>query len=63
MLSHPNSRDLLLGYAILLEIWGMQDRLKYPLESGVDQAPFYQILGSLANGQAGYLSSVLERCG
>lgn len=60
MLSHPGSKDLLLGYAILLETWALEDRLVYPIEdSSVDQEPLYQILGSLADEDCGYLAPIL----
>jgi aminoglycoside phosphotransferase len=60
MLSHPGSKDLLLGYAILLEIWMLENRLAHPAEgSAVDQEPLYQILGSLADGYGGYLAHIL----
>jgi len=60
MLFHPGSKDLLMGYAILLEIWNQEDRLAYPPEeSDVDQEPINQILGSLADGKGGYLAPIL----
>lgn len=64
MLAHPGSRDLLMGYAILLEIWNQEDRLVYPptdngLDQQTDQQAITQILGSLADGQGGYLAPIL----
>jgi hypothetical protein len=61
MISHPGSKALLLGYAILLEIWMLEENLLHPPEDG-DSSPEHlnQVLVSLADGSGGYLDPVFR---
>lgn len=59
VIAHPGGKELLLGYAILLELWMLQDWLAHPDGEGplVQWAPYRRLL-SLADGQGGYLAAV-----
>jgi scyllo-inosamine 4-kinase len=61
-LTHPGASDVLLGYAILLEFWSMENWLsKWDGKERFDNWQPYLALTSLANGAAGYLAPVLAR--
>jgi len=62
ILAHPGGPDLLLGYAILLELWSMENWLSKwdGQEPFADWQP-YRALASLADGDGGYLAPVLTR--
>jgi scyllo-inosamine 4-kinase len=56
VLAHPGGKELLVGYAILLELWKLEDWLAHPEgESPLEQWQPYRMLVSLADGQGGYL--------
>jgi hypothetical protein len=62
VLDHPGGKDLLLGYAILLELWLLVDWLAHPEGEGpIEQWQPYRRLVSLADGKGGYLASILAR--
>jgi aminoglycoside phosphotransferase len=62
VLNHPGGKELLQGYAILLEVWMLEDWLAHPEGEGpVEQWQPYRMLLSLADGQGGYLAPVLGR--
>ncbi len=62
VIAHPGGPDLLLGYAILLELWQLQNWLAHPDGEGPLERwdPYLRLL-SLADGQGGYLAPVLAR--
>jgi scyllo-inosamine 4-kinase len=61
LLDHPGGSDLLLGYAILLELWLFNDWLAHPEGEGpVETWQPYRRLLSLADGWGGYLESLLS---
>jgi scyllo-inosamine 4-kinase len=59
-ISTPDGADRLLGFALLLDLWMMEDWLSEwdGREPWVDWAPYWA-LGSLTDGTGGYLSPVL----
>jgi aminoglycoside phosphotransferase (APT) family kinase protein len=60
VISHPGGKDLLMGYAILLELWMLEDWLAHPEGEGpLEQWQPYRMLLSLADGQGGYLAQLL----
>jgi scyllo-inosamine 4-kinase len=63
-ISTPSGADRLLGFALLLELWSMENWLSKwdGKEPYVDWAP-YQALTSLAGGVGGYLAPLLARLG
>lgn len=62
ILSRPASRALLMGYAILLELWLLETWLANPEGEGpLDQWDPYLRLLSLANGENGYLAPLVGR--
>ena len=62
VLDHPGGKDLLLGYAILLELWLLVDWLAHPEGEGpLEQWQPYRRLVSLADGNGGYLAPLLVR--
>lgn len=63
VLAHPGGPDLLLGYAILLELWMLEDWLAHPEgeEGTFEQWQPYLNLVSLADGNGGYLAPILAR--
>jgi aminoglycoside phosphotransferase (APT) family kinase protein len=59
-LATPGSVDLLLGYAVLLELWRLQEWLAHPEGEGpLEQWDPYRRLLALAEGQGGYYAPVL----
>jgi aminoglycoside phosphotransferase (APT) family kinase protein len=61
LLAQPGGADLLLGYAILLEQWHLEDWLAHPDGEGpLEQWEPYRRLLSLADGQGGYLAALLQ---
>jgi scyllo-inosamine 4-kinase len=59
-LAHPGGKDLLMGYAILLELWMLKDWLAHPEGEGpIEQWQPYRMLASLADGRGGYLAPLL----
>lgn len=59
VLAHPGGKDLLSGYAILLEVWMLADWLAHPEGEGpLEQWQPYRRLISLADGQGGYLKDL-----
>jgi len=62
MLAHPGSKDLLLGYAVMLGIWMIENELAHPDENSPRYIErFTEELVSLCNGQGGYLAPILAR--
>jgi scyllo-inosamine 4-kinase len=62
LLDHPGGPDLLAGYAILLELWLLEDWLAHPEGEGpLETWQPYRMLLSLADGQGGYLAPLLAR--
>jgi scyllo-inosamine 4-kinase len=62
VLNHPGGKDLLLGYAILLELWLLEDWLAHPEGEGpLERWQPYRCLVSLADGNGGYLAPLLEQ--
>ena len=62
LLAAPADRDLLLGYAILLELWLVELWLAHPEGEGpVEQWEPLRRLRSLADGAGGYLAPLLQR--
>jgi aminoglycoside phosphotransferase len=62
VLDHPGGQDLLLGYAILLELWQLVDWLAHPEGEGpLEQWQPYRRLVSLTDGNGGYLAPILGR--
>jgi aminoglycoside phosphotransferase (APT) family kinase protein len=60
VIAHPGGKDLLMGYAILLELWMLEDWLAHPEGEGpLEQWQPYRMLLSLADGQGGYLAPLL----
>ncbi len=60
VIAHPGGKDLLMGYAVLLELWMLEDWLAHPEGEGpLEQWQPYRMLLSLADGQAGYLAPLL----
>jgi len=60
VLAHPGGKELLLGYAILLELWMLEDWLAHPEGEGpLELWQPYRMLISLADGRGGYLASIL----
>jgi scyllo-inosamine 4-kinase len=60
-LAQPGSKRLLLGYAILLELWMLDDWLAHPEGEGpLETWEPYRRLLSLADGGGGYLAPVLS---
>jgi scyllo-inosamine 4-kinase len=60
VLAHPGGRELLLGYAILIELWLLELWLAHPEGEGpLEQWQPYRRLLSLSDGQAGYLRLLL----
>ncbi len=61
VIAHPGGKELLMGYAILLELWMLEDWLAHPEGEGpLEQWQPYRMLHSLANGQGGYLAPFLD---
>jgi scyllo-inosamine 4-kinase len=63
--STPGGADRLLGFALLLDLWAMEDELSIwhrGRETWVNWAP-YRALMMLADGAGGYLAPVLARLG
>jgi scyllo-inosamine 4-kinase len=61
VIAHPGGKDLLMGYAILLEQWMLEDWLAHPEGEGpLEQWQPYRMLHSLANGQGSYLAPLLD---
>jgi scyllo-inosamine 4-kinase len=61
-LAQPGAPERLLGYAILLEQWKLEDWLAHPDGVGaLESWDPYRRLRSLANGQGGYLAPLLGR--
>jgi len=61
VIAHPGGKDLLMGYAILLELWMLEDWLAHPEGEGpLEQWQPYRMLLSLADGQGGYLATFLD---
>jgi hypothetical protein len=61
LLAQPAGRDLLLGYAILLELWLLQLWLAHPEGEGpLEQWEPLRRLRSLADGTGGYLAPLLQ---
>lgn len=59
MLAQPGGRDLLVGYAILLELWLLELWLAHPEGEGpLEQWEPLRRLCSLADGTGGYLASL-----
>jgi aminoglycoside phosphotransferase (APT) family kinase protein len=64
LLDHPGGKDLLIGYAILLELWLLEDWLAHPEGEGPLETWLpYRMLLSLKDGQGGYLAPLLARLG
>ena len=64
LLSHPGGKDLLTGYAILLELWLLEDWLAHPEGEGpLEGWQPYRMLVSLAGGGGGYLAPLLTQLG
>ena len=62
VIAHPGGKDLLLGYAILLELWMLKDWLAHPEGEGpLEHWQPYRLLVSLADGHNGYLAFILGR--
>jgi aminoglycoside phosphotransferase (APT) family kinase protein len=63
-ISTPDGADRLLGFALLLDLWSMEDWLSEwdGREPYVDWAS-YRALAALADGAGGYLAPVLARLG
>jgi aminoglycoside phosphotransferase (APT) family kinase protein len=60
ILAQPNSKVLLVGYAILLELWLLEDWLVHPEGEGpLEQWEPLQRLHLLADGMGGYLAPLL----
>jgi aminoglycoside phosphotransferase (APT) family kinase protein len=60
VIAHPGGKDLLMGYAILLELWLLEDWLAHPEGEGpFEQWQPYRMLLSLADGCGGYLAPIL----
>ena len=60
VLAHPGGKDLLVGYAILLELWMIEEWLEHPEGEGpIEQWQPYRMLVSLADGHHGYLAPIL----
>jgi aminoglycoside phosphotransferase (APT) family kinase protein len=61
LLAREQDRDLLVGYAILLELWLLMDWLEHPEGEGpLEQWEPLRRLRSLAEGRRGYLGEVIE---
>jgi aminoglycoside phosphotransferase (APT) family kinase protein len=61
LLVREQDRDLLVGYAILLELWLLMDWLEHPEGEGpLEQWEPLRRLRSLAGGKRGYLGEVIE---
>jgi hypothetical protein len=61
LLAQPADRDLLLGYAILLELWLLELWLAHPEGEGpLEQWEPLCRLRSLADGTCGYLAPLLH---
>jgi len=59
MVSHPGSKELLLGYAILLDIWMLEENLLHPPDDvGSSPENLNQVLVALSDGSGGYLAPV-----
>lgn len=62
VIAHPGGVELLMGYAILLELWMLEDWLAHPEGEGpLEQWQPLRMLVSLANGRGGYLAPVLSQ--
>jgi scyllo-inosamine 4-kinase len=60
MLAQPNSKALLVGYAILLELWLLEDWLAHPEGEGpLEEWNPVRRLRLLADGRAGYLAPLV----
>jgi len=60
LLDHPGGCHLLLGYAILLELWLLETWLAHPEGEGpLETWQPYRMLLSLTDGQGGYLAPLL----
>jgi hypothetical protein len=60
ILARPGSRDLLFGYAILIELWLLELWLAHPEGEGpLETWQPYRRLLSLSDGKGGYLQPVL----
>jgi aminoglycoside phosphotransferase (APT) family kinase protein len=61
VIAHPGGKDLLMGYAILLELWLLEEWLAHPEGEGpLEQWQPYRMLLSLADDCGGYLASILD---
>jgi len=61
LLSHPDEKILLMGYAILLELWLLETWLEHPEREGaLDEWDPLKRLRSLADGKSGYLASMFN---
>ena len=61
LLAQPADRDLLLGYAILLELWLLELWLAHPEGEGpLEQWEPLRRLRALADGTGGYLAPLLH---
>lgn len=59
LLARPGGRQRLRGYAILLDVWILEDWLAHPDGEGpLEGWPPYRNLRSLADGRGGYLSAL-----
>lgn len=64
MINHPGGKDLLLGYAIQLEAWWIEEMLTHPPEDEVlDREQLKQVLAGLAQETHGYLEPVFAAIG
>jgi hypothetical protein len=64
MLDHPGSADLLLGYAVMLGLWAIENELAHPDEKSPGYlARFQEELSALCDGHGGYLAPILARLG
>ncbi len=61
VIDHPGGKDLLLGYAVLLDLWRFEDYLAHPEGEGpVETWDNYRRLKSLASGGGGWLADVVR---
>lgn len=60
-IDHPGGKELLLGYAVLLDLWRFEDYLAHPEGEGpVETWDNYRRLKSLASGRGGWLRDVVN---
>ena len=61
LLDHPGGRDLLRGYAILLDLWLLEDWLAHPDGEGpLETWQPYRMLLSQESGNNGYLTPLMD---